>query len=63
MTLGRYVLEHRISHAQRLLTTSREKIASIAFQAGFDSISRFNAAFKAVVGCTPRDYRTRDGVA
>lgn len=63
MTLGRYVLEHRVSHAQRLLTTTQGKIGSIAFQAGFDSISRFNAAFKAVVGCTPRAYRAREEVA
>jgi AraC family transcriptional regulator, melibiose operon regulatory protein len=63
MTLGRYLLEHRVSHAQRLLTTTEEKIGSIGFQAGFDSLSRFNAAFKAVVGCTPREYRVREEVA
>lgn len=46
-----------------LLTTTQGKIGSIAFQAGFDLISRFNAAFKAVVGCTPREYRAREEVA
>lgn len=56
-TLGRYILEHRVSQAQRLLTTTREQISSIALQSGFDSISRFNAAFKTIVGCTPREYR------
>lgn len=57
MTLGDYILEHRISHAQRLLSTTREKTVSIAFSSGFGSVSRFNAAFKKVTGLTPRQYR------
>lgn len=57
MTLSDYLLEHRIAHAQRMLATTREKVACIAFEAGFGSISRFNAAFKEVSGCTPTEYR------
>jgi hypothetical protein len=38
----------------RLLTTTHKKIASIPFQAGFDSISRFNAAFRS------NRFRTRE---
>lgn len=57
MTLSDYLLEHRIAHAQRMLATTDEKVASIAFASGFGSISRFNAAFRSVSDCTPTEYR------
>lgn len=56
-TLIDYLTHHRISHAQRLLATTDEKIVEIAFASGFSSISRFNDAFRRACGCTPRDYR------
>lgn len=59
VTLGEYLLEHRIAHAQRMLATTSEKITRIAYESGFGSISRFNAAFKAAAGCTPGTYRRR----
>jgi AraC-like DNA-binding protein len=61
MTIRAYILEHRISQAQRMLSTTRERVAHVAFASGFDSLSRFNAAFRASVGCTPREYRARQG--
>jgi len=63
MTIRAYILEHRISQAQRMLSTTRERVARVAFASGFDSLSRFNAAFRDSVGCTPRDYRARQSVA
>jgi AraC-like DNA-binding protein len=56
-TLVDYLTRHRISHAQRLLATTDEKIVDVAFASGFSSISRFNEAFRRACGCTPRDYR------
>lgn len=56
-TLIDYLTHHRISHAQRLLATTEEKIVEIAFASGFSSISRFNDAFRRACGCTPREYR------
>lgn len=56
-TLIDYLTHHRISHAQRLLVTTDEKIVEIAFGSGFNSISRFNEAFRDACGCTPREYR------
>jgi AraC-like DNA-binding protein len=58
-TLIDYLTHHRISHAQRLLATTNEKIVEIAFNSGFNSISRFNEAFRRACGCTPREYRTQ----
>ena len=44
-------------HAQRELVTSDAKVLAVALDAGFGSLSRFNAAFRAICGCSPRDYR------
>lgn len=56
-TLVDYVTQHRVSHAQRLLATTDDKIVDIALASGFTSTSRFNAAFLGECGCSPRDYR------
>jgi AraC-like DNA-binding protein len=50
----------RIEEAMHLLTEPRYqhyKIASIAYDAGFNSLSTFNDAFKKHTGKTPSDYR------
>jgi len=56
-TLINYLTRHRLSHAQRLLTTSDEAITEIALQSGFQSISRFNDVFNNAFSCSPRNYR------
>ncbi|KPQ17058.1 MAG: AraC family transcriptional regulator [Algoriphagus marincola HL-49] len=56
-TLSQYITEERISHAQRVLLTSDLSITQLAFNCGFQSISRFNAAFLKITGCTPREFR------
>ena len=56
-TLIKYVTQHRLSHAQRLLVTTGDQIVSIALSSGFGSLSRFNEAFRQSFGCTPREYR------
>jgi AraC-like DNA-binding protein len=56
-TLNVLMTRHRVAHAQRQLVTSDEKIVNIAQDSGFDSLSRFNRAFKQLAGTTPREYR------
>jgi AraC family transcriptional regulator, melibiose operon regulatory protein len=56
-TVTDYVSQHRISHAQRLLATSDEKILSVALSSGFGSISRFNSVFRRACGTSPKEYR------
>jgi AraC-like DNA-binding protein len=56
-TLINCVTHHRISHAQRLLITTDQKIVDVALTVGFNSVSRFNAAFKKASDCSPREYR------
>lgn len=58
-TLVDHLTHHRVFHAQRLLATTDQKIVDIAFSSGFNSISRFNEAFRRACGCTPRAFRTQ----
>lgn len=60
-TLNALITRHRIAHAQRLLVTSRARIVNIAQDSGFDSLSRFNRAFKELALMTPRQYRKTHG--
>ena len=56
-TTTTFIVQHRISHAQRLLVSTNDAILNIALEAGFQSLSRFNEAFKAACGSSPRAYR------
>jgi AraC-like DNA-binding protein len=56
-TLNVLITRHRVAHAQRQLLTTDERIVNIAHDSGFDSLSRFNRAFKQIAGVTPRQYR------
>lgn len=57
-----YVNRLRITEARTLLRDSPEvSIISICFRVGFNSKSSFNAAFKKMTGCTPREYRSCPG--
>jgi AraC-like DNA-binding protein len=57
ITINNFVIQHRVQHAQRLLVTTRKKVLDIAFESGFNSLSRFNTSFKELCRCTPREYR------
>jgi AraC-like DNA-binding protein len=56
-TMVDFLVQHRLSHAQRLLVTTDDPVIDVASAAGFQSLSRFNEAFKRACGCAPRDYR------
>lgn len=55
-----YINLYRVEEAMRLLKSpsrKQHKIASIAYDAGFNSLSTFNEVFKKVTGQTPSHYR------
>jgi AraC-like DNA-binding protein len=56
-TLNVLITRHRIAHAQRQLVSTDEQVVNIAHDSGFESLSRFNKAFKQLAGMTPRQYR------
>jgi AraC-like DNA-binding protein len=57
MTLNEYVVQERITQAQRKLISTDKSITDISYECGFNSISRFNLAFKRINNCTPREFR------
>jgi len=57
VTIKDFINDQRISHAQRLLSTTSKKIIEIAFESGFKTLSRFNVSFSKKCNCTPREYR------
>lgn len=57
----RYLLDLRLRRAALRLRRSRERVATIAFEAGFGDLSTFNAQFRAAFGQTPQGWRGRVG--
>ncbi len=58
-TITEYIIQERILHAQRKLITTDKQITDIAFECGFNSINRFNAAFRKINQCTPREFKKK----
>ncbi len=58
-TVGGYINQYRLHHAQRLLATTDRKVLDIALASGFESLSRFYVAFEKTYGLTPQRYRKR----
>ena len=56
-SLASHMKEHRLERAAELLTGTGLTIAEIATQVGYDSQSKFTAAFKSRYGVLPKEYR------
>ncbi len=54
-----YISECRIRLAKKLLITGHSSIRDVADMVGFENISGFNRAFKALVGMSPSEYRAQ----
>lgn len=54
-----YLRQYRLRQAAYLLTTTQEKIATIANRCGFDDLSYFAKAFREIQGSSPSEYRQR----
>lgn len=60
-TLSDYIRNERIAFAKRLLRQTNLPISMISENVGYDSLSYFSSVFRQIVGCTPREYRKREG--
>ena len=59
-SIGNYLLEYRMNQAAVFLKTKREmSVAEIAGCVGYDSPSKFAAAFRRKMGMSPTDYRKK----
>lgn len=56
-SIATHIKEHRMEYAAKLLRESEKSIAEIAQAVGYDSQSRFSAAFKGYFNILPREYR------
>ena len=56
-SIAAHMKEHRMEKAAELLRETNLSIAEIAGSVGYDSQSKFTAAFKAYWGKLPKDYR------
>lgn len=56
-TIGSYLSQCRVAHAQRLLITSTLPVQEIGLSVGFQSISQYYDRFGAACGTTPGAYR------
>ncbi len=63
LTPGEYVNQLRMEYAASELLLTTRGIADIAFDCGFESLSRFYALFKVKHGVSPRRYRLAHGLA
>jgi len=57
---SQFVSTYRVEEAKKMLASSehsRAKIATIAYDCGFNSLSSFNKAFKKLVGITAKEYK------
>ena len=57
---SQFVSRYRVEAAKEMLASSKHsnaKIATIAYDCGFNSISSFNKAFKKLVGTTAQEYK------
>lgn len=63
--VGIGAIEHlsqlRINAACEALSDGSDQIADIAFACGYSNLSNFNRQFLKKVGCSPKEYRKRNG--
>jgi AraC-like DNA-binding protein len=54
-----FINEHRIEHVKAELLSTKKPVLDLAFEAGFQSKSTFNTAFRKATGMTPSEFRQR----
>ena len=59
LTINEYIIQERVLHAQRKLISTDKSITDILYDSGFNSVSRFNAAFRKINKCTPKEFRKK----
>jgi len=60
-TMVSYLNQYRIAHAQQLLLTTDKTVLDIAYDSGFNSLSRFYAVFRSTCRLSPTRYRQTVG--
>lgn len=58
-SIATYIKEYRIKNAAISLRQTKNSIADVAFNVGYESQSKFAAAFKKIMGISPLEYRKK----
>ena len=58
-SIAAHIKEHRMEQAAKMLKETDKSIAEIARTVGYDSQSRFTAAFKTYFKVLPKEYRKK----
>ncbi|MEQ9377220.1 MAG: AraC family transcriptional regulator [Imperialibacter sp.] len=56
-TPKKYIAEKKVHKAAEMLKSNNYRIAEIAYECGFETLSSFNRTFKTSFGVSPSDYR------
>lgn len=56
-TITEFIVEKRVEHAKRLLTTTRLQVQTVALHCGIMDVQYFSKIFKKKTGKTPKEYR------
>ncbi|WP_133162925.1 AraC family transcriptional regulator [Arthrobacter glacialis] len=56
------VKQMRLTQACKMLQHSNTAVSTIASEVGYDNLSNFNRQFLSEYGCTPRQFRNRQGL-
>lgn len=56
-TISDFIRQERVHFAMRLLRQTNLPVSVIGQNVGYDSLSYFSSVFRAIAGCTPREYR------
>ena len=59
LTFSQYRTRQRLEKARLLLSDPERRVTDVAFEAGFETISYFNRAFRRQFDCSPSQYRAR----
>lgn len=59
MSFVSYLIRYRIDKACMLLQTTDQSVTDIALSCGFENISYFIRKFRAIEGCSPKEYRRK----
>ena len=58
-TLFAFIRAEKMRFAARQLVVSNRRTLDIAEACGYDNASKFSAAFRDVMGCSPKEYRKK----
>ena len=61
MTLNRFITKYRLDVARDMLMDPRYKVTEIANRCGYNDVNYFGKIFKKYLGCSPSEYRGRNG--